>query len=68
MTNHNTTTLIRTHEDLPAVHETVVDGVQTFWVDAGPPFAATLMFRVGVSDETLATRGINITQISCAGA
>ena len=40
------------------IHESVVDGVQTFWVDAGPPFVATLMFRVGIADETLATRGI----------
>ncbi len=35
-----------------------MNGVQTFWVDAGPPFVATLMFRVGIADETLAGRGV----------
>ena len=35
-----------------------VDGVRTFWVDSGrPTLAATLMFRVGAADETVATSG-----------
>ncbi len=44
--------------DIPIVHETVVDGVQTFWTDAGQPFTATLTFRVGIGDEQLVERGI----------
>ena len=40
------------------VHTTEVDGVRTFWADSGrPTLAATLMFRVGAADETLATTG-----------
>lgn len=40
------------------VHEAEVDGVRTFWADAGrPTLAATLMFRVGGADETMATTG-----------
>lgn len=40
------------------VHETAIDDVRTFWVDSGrPTLAATLMFRVGLADETLATSG-----------
>jgi hypothetical protein len=40
------------------VHEAAIDGVRTFWVDSGrPTLAATLMFRVGLADETLATSG-----------
>lgn len=58
MTRHVTNTITTGTADLPVIHETVVDGIQTFWVDAGPPFVATLMFRVGVADETLAARGI----------
>jgi predicted Zn-dependent peptidase len=58
MTRPITDTITTETSDLPTIHETVVDGVQTFWLDVGPPFVATLMFRVGVADETLATRGI----------
>ncbi len=58
MTRHPTDTIISESLDVPTIHETVVDGIQTFWVDTGPPFVATLMFRVGVADETLAERGI----------
>jgi hypothetical protein len=58
MTRHTTNTIQTETLDLPTIHETVVDGVQTFWVDAGPPFVATLMFRVGIADERLAQRGI----------
>ena len=40
------------------VHATEVDGVRTFWADSGrPTLSATLMFRVGAADETLATTG-----------
>lgn len=61
MTHHETNTETMTTETsavTPALHETVVDGIQTFWVDTGPPFVATLMFRVGIADEALAERGI----------
>jgi len=44
--------------EIPTIHETVVDGVQTFWTQAGPPFTATLTFRVGIADERLVERGI----------
>ena len=44
--------------ETPQVHETRLDGVRTVWVDAAAPFTAQLMFRVGVIDEELATRGI----------
>lgn len=43
---------------LPQVHETVVDGVQTFWSDVGPPFTAVLGFRAGIVDEALVDRGV----------
>lgn len=43
---------------IPPVHETVVDGVTTFWVDAPPPAAASLAFRVGMWDENVFNRGI----------
>src|SRR5262245_16028011 len=37
----------------------VVDGLSTYWVETGgPQFRAVLVFRVGVADETLPTRGI----------
>ena len=36
----------------------VVDGLSTYWVDSGGPFRAVLVFRIGVADETLSTRGI----------
>jgi predicted Zn-dependent peptidase len=58
MTRHEKDTIPTDTLDIPAIHETVVDGIRTFWVDAGPPFVATLMFRVGIADETLAERGI----------
>ena len=58
MTRDSAVTLLRTHRELPTINETVVDGVPTFWVDEGGPFMASLMFRVGVADEILATRGI----------
>ena len=44
--------------DLPQVHETRLDGVRTVWVEADMPFTAALLFRAGMADETLATRGI----------
>lgn len=43
---------------IPLVHETEIDSVQTFWVDAGPPLTAGLTFRVGMADEALVDRGI----------
>src|SRR6476660_1410871 len=43
------------HDD-PTVTE--VDGVRVLWKQAPPPLMAALVFRVGRSDETLATAGI----------
>jgi zinc protease len=40
------------------LHHDVVDGLSTYWVPSGGSFRAVLVFRVGVADETLATRGI----------
>jgi len=37
---------------------TTVDGVPVFWVNVPGPLRAMLMFRIGVIDETLPTRGI----------
>lgn len=40
------------------LHTGEVDGVRTFWVETGrPTLAATLMFRQGMADEQLTTRG-----------
>ena len=38
-------------------HDTV-DGLATYWVETGGPFRAALVFRAGMADETLPTRGI----------
>jgi hypothetical protein len=35
-----------------------LNGVPVFWADAGDPFAAALVFRVGRADETLPTGGV----------
>jgi hypothetical protein len=40
------------------VHETEVDGVPTFWVDAPGKAFGCLTFRVGHADETLPRRGV----------
>jgi zinc protease len=40
------------------LHHDVVDGLSTYWVANGGPFRAVLVFRVGMADETLSTRGI----------
>jgi Peptidase M16 inactive domain len=40
------------------LHHDIVDGLSTYWVPEGGQFRAALMFRVGVADETLPTRGI----------
>jgi zinc protease len=40
------------------LHHDIVDGLSTYWVANGGPFRAVLVFRVGVADETLPTRGI----------
>ncbi|KGN32682.1 hypothetical protein N802_16955 [Knoellia sinensis KCTC 19936] len=41
------------------LHTDVVSGVRTFWVDSGrPTLAASLLFRRGIVDETLATTGL----------
>ena len=37
---------------------TTVDGVPVFWLTVPGPIRAMLIFRVGVIDETLPTRGI----------
>jgi hypothetical protein len=41
-----------------AIERTEVAGIPCFWGEAPPPFTATLVFRVGRADETLATSGI----------
>jgi zinc protease len=40
------------------VHHDVLDGLSTYWVEDGSPFRAVLVFRAGMADETLPTRGI----------
>ena len=40
------------------LHHDIVDGLSTYWVANGGPFRAVLVFRVGLADETLPTRGI----------
>jgi len=40
------------------LHHDIVDGLSTYWVANGGPFRAVLVFRIGVADETLPTRGI----------
>ena len=40
------------------LHDDLIDGVRTIWVDSGrPTLAATLLFRAGSADETLASSG-----------
>ncbi len=43
---------------VPPIHETVVDGITTFWAETPPPLTAVLTFRVGTWDEALLDRGI----------
>ena len=51
---------IRIHDGYARpVHETLVDGVRTFWVDDEEPFEAKLIFRVGRADESLLTSGVS---------
>jgi zinc protease len=45
-------------DDGVTLHHDIVDGLSTYWVPEGGQFRAALMFRVGVADETLPTRGI----------
>ena len=40
------------------VERTDVDGIPVFWAPAPGAFRASLMFRVGIADETPGTRGI----------
>jgi hypothetical protein len=40
------------------LHHDIVDGFSTYWVEGGGPFRAVLVFRIGMADETLPTRGI----------
>lgn len=40
------------------LHETSIDGVHTLWTRTPGPLQATLMFRVGASDESFSTVGI----------
>lgn len=41
-----------------ALHEDTIDGVTTFWFPSGrPTLRASLLFRAGMVDETLATSG-----------
>ncbi len=46
-----------------------VDGVDIRWIDAPAPFTATLMFRVGPTDERLKTAGIThlVEHLALAG-
>lgn len=39
------------------MHETLVDGIPTFFVETGQTLRATLSFRVGMTDEVLAATG-----------
>ena len=48
---------IAVHDEV-TLHHDVVDGLSTYWVANGGPFRAVLVFRVGMADETLPTRGI----------
>jgi zinc protease len=45
-------------DDGVTLHHGIVDGLSTYWVESGGPFRAVLIFRVGMADETLPTRGI----------
>jgi hypothetical protein len=45
-------------ETLPTVQRTTVAGVPAWWAPADGPVTATLMFRTGHADETLANAGI----------
>jgi zinc protease len=49
---------LRRRERLCRIEETELAGVPCFWSAAPPPYTATLIFRVGRSDETLTTSGI----------
>lgn len=40
------------------VERTVLDGIPVLWVEAPPPYVATLQFRVGFADERLPIRGV----------
>ncbi len=40
------------------VERSTIDGIPAFWAPGPGPFRAALMFRSGVADETLPTRGI----------
>jgi hypothetical protein len=40
------------------VQRTEVNGIPAFWADGPPPFTGMLLFRVGRSDESLASGGI----------
>ncbi len=42
----------------PPIEQLELDGLPVYRTDAGPPFVVALLFRVGRSDETLATGGI----------
>ena len=44
---------------MPTVHESDLDGLTTFWVDAPAPLYACLSFRCGAWDESLFSRGIS---------
>ncbi|HET7677842.1 MAG TPA: insulinase family protein [Candidatus Limnocylindrales bacterium] len=44
--------------DLPEVSRTEVDGIPAYWSEVPGDFTAGLIFRVGVADEELLTRGI----------
>jgi predicted Zn-dependent peptidase len=47
---------IEVHDGV-TLHHDVVDGLSSYWVEGGGSFRAVLMFRVGMADETLPTRG-----------
>ena len=40
------------------IHQTEVDGIPCLWADLPGELGATLIFRVGMADESLVTRGI----------
>jgi hypothetical protein len=49
---------VRTGAAAIPIHHTEVDGIQCVWAELPGELSATLTFRVGAADETLATRGI----------
>ena len=54
---------------LPPFHRTEIDGLRVHWYDGPAPHMAALLFRVGVVDERLPSRGIThiVEHLAMAG-